>query len=67
VVKGERYLSFILISGSAHKQHTDSRCSGNIMTFDDRINGILSDASYPIGPIKTSDEKPVLEVRKTQQ
>ncbi|MBN9132835.1 MAG: hypothetical protein J0H48_05635 [Nitrosospira multiformis] len=35
------------------------------MTFDDRINGILSDASYPIGPIKTSDEKPALEVRKT--
>jgi hypothetical protein len=42
-----------------------SRCSGNIMTFDDRISGILSDASYPIGPIKTSDEKPALEVRKT--
>ncbi|WP_258192282.1 hypothetical protein [Nitrosospira multiformis] len=30
------------------------------MTFDDRIS-----ASYPIGPIKTSDEKPALEVRKT--
>ena len=47
------------------KQHVNSRCSGNIMTFDDRINGILSDASYPIGPIRTSDEEPALEVRKT--
>jgi hypothetical protein len=35
------------------------------MTFDDRINSILSDASYPIGPIRTSDEEPALEVRKT--